>query len=298
MSEGEYVYVDLYGRTDRNIYAFGLSLTGLSIVGLAGAIYASSSKDVILATILTIAASLFLVLGVFIIIVIHTSKKRDKALAAYRQLDSAMRQVRSDLMELSTNQVKEAERIRSNFKEVLDNFENNIQLAGKNAEHIAKLIGSAEFLDQTLERASRLVDDQQAVLEQTKRNKEQEMEKMMLRQEAAEARRRVDGWQTTAVSLFSHLERSLSMSKDDAYRLAVEAMLSHLRTEARGNGLEVIDPVPGDTFNADLHQIVEEASGTVYGVNTVVSCISWGYRTGDQVRRRAEVKVARSGGMR
>lgn len=294
------VTVDIYGAGDKNMLRFGAALDVLGVAAIVCGVILPppprDSKDSPVGAMLIAIGSLVLILGVATSWFVYLSKKRDKALGAIRLFDDALRSAREETVKSMEMQATQAATVRDQFKGVLDGFESNIRLAGENAQHIASLISSAEFLDRTLADASKLVADQQAVLEQTKRNKEQEMEKMILRQESAENRRRVEKWEQSAVNVFAALERSLAFSKDESYRQACINMFEQMSAEARTNNLEVIAPRPGDSFNQDLHQIIEEVESHSYQARAVVDCLSWGYRSGDQIKRRADVRVVR--GMR
>lgn len=296
MSELRPVTVDIWNHGDQKMLRFGSILLIAGCTVLIGAVtlrlILSEERVTIL---LIVVAGLLISLGVATIWFVYLAKKRDKAIGAIRLIDDTLRASREQIAVTMENQAQHAGQIRDQFKTVLDGFESNIQLAGKNAQHIATLIGSAELLDRTLVEASKLVEDQQMVLEQTRRNKEQELEKMALRQEAAEGRRRVDKWEQSAMNLFGALERSIAISREESYRRASQSLLEQLITETRSHGLEVIMPAPGERFNQDLHQIVEELPSDTIPDRSIVECAGWGFRVGDQVRRRAEVRVSRSG---
>lgn len=96
-----------------------------------------------------------------------------------------------------------------------------------------------------------------------------------------------------AIESISAEERAAA---SDAVRAAVEGVevteRSLLSTFER-HGIRVIRPLPGEKFDANLHEAMFEVPGAEHAAGTVVHVVEDGYMMGDRLLRAARVGVAK-----
>ncbi len=112
-----------------------------------------------------------------------------------------------------------------------------------------------------------------------------------LRQEVVRKEAEVDAWIDAAIAFLDAAHRASTMQDVTPERRETwaKAAQSFARRCAR-NGLDVIDPKPGDPVVAGLH-VIEEFSDAEPGV--VSECLVWGFRTGSRVIRPAKVAAGK-----
>lgn len=89
------------------------------------------------------------------------------------------------------------------------------------------------------------------------------------------------------------LERGLENgTKEDPMREGMEMVLSMLEKTLAKHGVEIIDPKPGEAFNADLHQAMSMQSDPSAKPNTIISVMQRGFSLNGRVLRAAMVVVA------
>jgi molecular chaperone GrpE len=81
------------------------------------------------------------------------------------------------------------------------------------------------------------------------------------------------------------LELAATHSGDQGVQMAVKQFHDVLVSE----GLEIVSPKPGDTYDHTLHECIETISGQPD--NTIAEILSKGYKIGDFVIRPSKVKV-------
>jgi len=114
------------------------------------------------------------------------------------------------------------------------------------------------------------------------------------RQEVVAQKAKALEWQNRAVDFLKSLENALSLSELDArYRKAIEKNCADFQRIIAPLGLDVISPQPGDPFEERWHTVTSEEGSAAFGSGRIVRCVSWGFRSGDQVLQPAEVVIAK-----
>lgn len=148
--------------------------------------------------------------------------------------------------------------------------------------------------EETQEQAAALVDrleEQSRQLAELFRMKE---ELLASRQEGQRLQKRLDDWVQVLVDHCDDQHRLLShdgVSPD--YHAGVDRSLLQLTRALRSLGLDVVQPGPGDPFDDRLHRAAETVAAEDPAAHQVVTaCLRPGYRRGESVLRRADVRLA------
>ncbi len=157
-------------------------------------------------------------------------------------------------------------------------------------EHRKALTRLEEFHDRSTGMVDRL-DEQARRLAEVYRLQE---DLLAVRQEGQRLQRRLEDWER---ALADHCDDQFRLLSHDGvspdYHAAVQRGLEQLARCLRSLGLDVVQPVLGEPFDDRLHS----ACGTGPATDRVppehvLACLRPGYRRGETILRRAEVRLA------
>lgn len=124
--------------------------------------------------------------------------------------------------------------------------------------------------------------------------------KRALREREDAARYGAAGLARSLLGAVDSLERALAAAPAEetreakALREGVELTLQELLAALRGNGVERVEPGPGDAFDPDRHQAVQRIERDDLPDGTVAELLQSGYVLRDRLLRAAAVVVAKA----
>jgi len=159
-------------------------------------------------------------------------------------------------------------------------------------EHRKALTRIEEFQEQSTRVVDRL-EDQSRQLAEVFRLKE---EVLVVRQEGQRLQRRLEDWD---LALADHCDDQFRLLSHDGvspdYHAAVQRGLEQLSRCLRSLGLDVVHPACGEPFDERLHRASQTGPATDQAPpEHVLTCLRPGYRRGQAVLRRADVRLALS----
>ena len=168
--------------------------------------------------------------------------------------------------------------------------ERQYDLESVRREHRKAQARAEEVADRVAELLGR-VEEQARSLAELARFRE---ELLGSRQEGQRLQNRLDEWSRAFMDHLDDQYRLLSHDGVSAdYHAGVERVRGQLVRTLRSLGLDVVDPAPGEPFDDRLHQAAETGAATAeVPAEHVLACLHPGYRRGETVLRRAEVRLA------
>ncbi|MCB1189877.1 MAG: nucleotide exchange factor GrpE [Leptospiraceae bacterium] len=121
-----------------------------------------------------------------------------------------------------------------------------------------------------------------------------ENEVFNLRQTNIKLNKNLENWNRVSIEFIESVYRPLSYTEiDENYKLALNKVIKDFRGYVSAVGLDIIYPEVGSPFNDLIHEILETKETSELEPNSIVECKEPGYKTGENVLKRAKVIISK-----
>jgi molecular chaperone GrpE (heat shock protein) len=162
-------------------------------------------------------------------------------------------------------------------KKVSRVYYNNTSAIQENSESVQKLHNSIE------QEIGRLAES----------NKNIEKILIDMRQEKRQLQDELDNWNQSSIEFFELLKRGLETEENNECRNVFKRNIKEFEIIVNNRGLSRISPSINDRFYESEHDCKGEELSSDVEEDSILKCVQWGYRSGREVLRKAEVILAK-----